>query len=200
MPSRVAAVARSAGLILILASAAACAGSSGGPSPSAPVDTPGLTSAAVASPGDTAEPTDPTDASLGPTTSPPGSPDLSSDSPPDAMLDGLSGPAAQGELGTYTWGDVGSDAPWIVGDPAGTARAGSTLVVDFLQPAEASGWHARWARVTAGQAGDSSVGEDGAEAPMELAAPSEPGAWSLQLTASFGDGHTATWYWQVEVR
>ncbi len=199
MPSRVAAVARSAGLTLLLAAAAACTGNPGGSSPATAVDTPGPTSAAVAAPRAT-EATRPTDAPLRPTTSPSGSPALQSNSPPDAVLDGLAGPAARGDLGTYTWGDVSSDAPWIVGEPAGMARAGSTLAVAFLQPAEPTGWHARWARVTADQAGDRSAGEDGTGEPIELAAPSEPGAWSLQLTASFGDGHTATWYWRVAVR
>ena len=120
--------------------------------------------------------------------------------PPAALLHGeqLAGEPVVGALGTYTWGDQGTDAPWIVLSSGIEARAGTPLRVS-LDPALAPlAWTARWAPVVGGAPGDVAASQEGSGAPA-LAAPDAPGPWSLQLEARFGPGETATWYWRLDV-
>jgi hypothetical protein len=111
----------------------------------------------------------------------------------------VAGTPQPGALGTYTWGDAGTDAPWIVPTDSTVVRAGESLTVD-LEPALAPAtWTARWAPVAGGSAGDVASAAEGTGAPS-FAAPDTAGPWSLQLEAHFGQGHSAAWYWRVEVR
>ena len=167
---------RSIGLFLPLLAAAAC-GSAGPPastSPSAAAVTP------IASPF--ADSPAPTDAA-----------------PPAAMLVGPTGAAAPGDLGTFSWDGLVSDSPWIVAASAGAVRTMDRLAVTLPPDVAAAAWQARWAPVTGGQAGRPIDGGSGGGAPIRVSPPVTPGAWSLQLTARFGVGRSATWYWRVEV-
>jgi hypothetical protein len=120
--------------------------------------------------------------------------------PPMALLAGetLPGEPAVGDLGSYTWGDEGSDAPWIVSDRGALARPGTPVSVTFDRNVEPPAWTVRWAPITAGGVGDVAVSSQGTDA-VTFAVPDRAGAWSLQVEARFGTGHGATWYWRVDV-
>jgi hypothetical protein len=174
------AAARSIGLFLSLLTAAACgiAGPPAATMPGASAHTPANTP--VASPsGD--------------------SPAATDAAPPAATLVGPTGAAAAGVLGTFSWDGLVSDAPWIVAASAGGVRVVDRLEVILPPDAVPAAWQARWAPVAGGQAGTAIDGGSGGGAPIRVSPPAMPGAWSLQLTARFGVGRSATWYWRVEV-
>jgi hypothetical protein len=123
--------------------------------------------------------------------------------PPAALLDGATGaPDAPlpGELGTFTWDGLTSDAPWLVPSTGGTTVPGSTLEVAFGPSLDATGWVAAWAPIDGDVAADATrAGGRGTIGPVRVTAPARPGSWSLQVMASFGDGRNAAWYWRIEV-
>ena len=120
--------------------------------------------------------------------------------PPQALLVGetLPGEPAVGDLGSWTWGETGSDAPWIVSGRGAVARPGTPVGVTFSPIVTPPSWVVRWAPITAGGAGDVASASEGT-GEVEFAVPDAAGAWSLQLDARFGTGHSATWYWRVDV-
>jgi hypothetical protein len=121
--------------------------------------------------------------------------------PPDALLAGAAatgGPAA-GQLGTFTWGDEGSDAPWIVPSAGTVVEAGTAVDIAFEPPVAPESWTARWAPVADGAPGDVAAATDGT-GPASVTTPGDTGTWSLQVEARFGEGHSAVWYWRIEVR
>jgi hypothetical protein len=204
MRSHAAGLIRSAGLFLLLVVAAACTSGApsttsippeptGGPPTSSPVVTPAVTaspSAVTASP--------PVVTASPPATPDPATPDAAAE-PPAARLAGLDRDAVAGDLGTFAWDGLVSDAPWIVGAARGTAAHDAALSVSFQPGGQVTGWRARWAPVTAGEAGQPADGGSGTTGGVIVAAPHAPGAWSLQLTVDFGAGRTASWYWRVKV-
>ena len=121
--------------------------------------------------------------------------------PPMALLVGetLPGEPAVGDLGSYTWGEEGSDAPWIVSDRGAFARPGTPVSVTFDPSVAPPAWTVRWAPITAAGAGDVASASQGTD-EVTFAVPARAGAWSLQLEARFGSGHGATWYWRVDVQ
>ena len=118
--------------------------------------------------------------------------------PPVAALRGLDGADATGQLGSYTWGSGGSDAPWIVGEVLGTAAGGALLDVS-LGDATPAGWTAAWADVSGGMAGSPSGGTSGSS-HVRVTAPARAGDWSLRVTATFGPGYNATYFWHLTIR
>ncbi len=118
--------------------------------------------------------------------------------PPVAVLGGLDGPAASGQLGSYTWGSGGSDAPWIVGEALGTATSGASLDVSLAGATPAS-WTAAWAEVSGGIAGSPSAGASGS-GQVAVTAPAKAGDWTLRVTATFGPGHNATYFWHLAIK
>ncbi len=195
------------GLLVVLA------GCSGGPGaqadPTGAASPPPAASAvgsvvASAAPGGTAPaPDSPSAVPASPSPSSGGFPSPSAvpslpDAPPEATIGGLDGGAsARGALGSYTWGGSGTDAPWIVGRVAGDVRAGSALTVSLAAPAPAS-WTAAWAGVADGVAGAPTDGSTGGGV-VTVTAPPGVGDWSLRVTASFGPGANATYYWRLTV-
>jgi hypothetical protein len=121
--------------------------------------------------------------------------------PPMALLVGetLPGEPAVGDLGSYTWGEEGSDAPWIVSDRGAFARPGTPVSVTFDPSVSPPAWTVRWAPITAAGAGDVASASQGTD-EVTFEVPDRAGAWSLQLEARFGSGHGATWYWRVDVQ
>jgi hypothetical protein len=118
--------------------------------------------------------------------------------PPGADLEGLDGGGtAAGELGSYTWAGGGSDAPWIVASPVGSVGGRAQLRVTF-GTLRAAAWNAGWARVEEGVASDQ-VGGAAGTGDVVLPAPATSGDWSLRVTAEFGAGANATYYWRVTV-
>jgi hypothetical protein len=121
--------------------------------------------------------------------------------PPVAVLTAQppTGAPNEGSLGTYTWGGDGSDAPWIVPPAAVEVDVGTRLDVSLDPSLTPVSWTARWAPVTGDTVGDVASSQEGSAAPS-LRAPDAVGTWSLQLEARFGQGHSAVWYWRIEVR
>ena len=185
-----------AGLAAVLAG---CSGSpSGSPTPASP---PAAPSAGIASREAVPTSRPSTGTTATPSEAPSAPPSVTAslpDAPPGATLHGLAGgQPATGALGSYTWSGSGSDAPWVVGRPVGSARQGSALTTTFAGISPAA-WTAAWARVAAGSAGDP-IGGVAGTGPVAVAAPGAGGDWSLRVTASFGPGANATYYWRLAV-
>lgn len=136
--------------------------------------------------------------SLAPPTSPAPSPSIAGrDAPPDALLAAEGGDPVAGQLGTYTWLDSGSDAPWLPGAPLAVG-AGEPLTVAFAPPGKIATWTARYVPAAAvGPAGSISLGE-GAGTPG-FAAP-EAGSWTVDLAVTFPAGTgSAHYFWRLDV-
>ena len=118
--------------------------------------------------------------------------------PPAATLAVDGGDAVTGQLGTFTWGDGGSDSPWLPGSPI-TVGTGEQLTVTIGDRVGVATWSAR--RVPAGTtdgSGAVGLGTDGP--PIDFGAP-EAGSWSVQVTVDFDRGlGSASYYWLVTVR
>lgn len=172
---------RSTPLLLIVAMVAACM-SSGAPS-----ETPGPTS--------TASPDGATDGP-GPSASTATASDIA-DGPPDARVQAEGGDPVIGQLGTYTWGDGGSDSPWLPG-AAISVGAGEPLSVRFDPPVEVASWRARFVPSSAdGPAGATSLG-DGVGEPS-FAAPFA-GSWTVEVNVTFAaERGAASYFWRLDV-
>jgi hypothetical protein len=103
-----------------------------------------------------------------------------------------------GQLGTFTWGDGGSDSPWLPGS-AVAVGAGERLTVAIGDGVGVATWSAK--RVPAEATGGSgAVGLGTGGPPIAFDAPGL-GSWSVQVTVDFDDGlGSATYYWLVTVR
>jgi hypothetical protein len=159
-----------------------------------------LVLAGCTSPAVSREPSDPvsTPTDSAPTAS--ASPDVSdtpTDGPPEAVLAAEGGDPVTAQLGTYTWGDAGSDSAWLSGAPIAVG-AGEPLSV-AVEPAVAiESWRARSVPSTAdGPDGASLVGEgDGNPA---FAAPGA-GSWTVEVRVVFADGAgDASYFWRLDV-
>jgi hypothetical protein len=117
--------------------------------------------------------------------------------PPAASLAVEGGDPVVGQLGTYTWGETGSDAPWLPGAPI-QAATGEPLAVTLEPDVAVATWEARRVPASAdGPEGSIEVGS-GSGAPA-MAAP-EPGSWTLVVTIEFADrAGTANYFWQLDV-
>ncbi len=117
--------------------------------------------------------------------------------PPVATLAGPGGAPVDGMLGSYTWDDAGSDAPWLV-PPVGQAiRGPGPFAVAFSPDLAAASWTARWAPVVDGVADEPALSSSGGPGRILVPAPGGQGTWSLQLDVSFADGGRAAWYWRL---
>ncbi len=118
--------------------------------------------------------------------------------PPAASLAGLvGGGTAAGSLGSFTWAGGGSDAPWIVGTRAGSVGVGRPLRLTFGGPVQPT-WTAAWAKVVHGTA-ESPVGGAAGVGDGSVTAPAAGGDWTLGVTATFGPGANATYFWRLAV-
>jgi hypothetical protein len=109
------------------------------------------------------------------------------------------GDPVAGQLGSYTWGDGGSDSPWLPGSPI-TVGAGEPLTVVLADDAVVADWSA--VRVAAGTTdGTGAVPlASAAGDPIGFPAP-DAGRWSLQLQVRFPGGpESAAYYWLLDVR
>ncbi len=117
--------------------------------------------------------------------------------PPPASLNVEGGDPVVGQLGSFTWQDGGSDAPWLEGSPIRIA-AGERLALTFGAPVGVAKWTA--SRVTPGNrdgSGAIPVGT-GSGAPVVLDAP-PPGSWSIDVNVRFNDFDEASYFWLVTV-
>jgi hypothetical protein len=119
------------------------------------------------------------------------------DGPPRALLAAEGGDPVSGQLGTYIWGDGGSDSPWLPGAPI-TVGAGEPLSVTFPAPIAAASWRARSVPSEAdGPAGASLLGE-GTGDPA-FGAPGA-GSWTVEVHVVFdGGAGDASYFWRLEV-
>jgi hypothetical protein len=120
------------------------------------------------------------------------------DVPPDALMAAEGGDHVLGQLGTYTWLETGSDAPWLPGAPIAVG-ADEPLSVRFEPDGAIVGWRGRY--VPAGRTdpgGAVSLGE-GTGAPA-FSAPA-PGSWTAEVTVDFGQNvGSASYFWRLDVR
>jgi hypothetical protein len=116
---------------------------------------------------------------------------------PVAALAAEGGDSTDGQLGTYAWGDGGSDSPWLRG--ARIAVGSGELIIVTLRPAtNVTSWLARSAPSTAdGPAGGTVLGK-GTGQPRFMAPG--PGTWTVEVHVVFADGlGNASYFWQLAV-
>jgi hypothetical protein len=119
------------------------------------------------------------------------------DGPPEARLAAEGGEPVAGQLGTFVWGDGGSDSPWLPGAPL-RVGTGERLSLT-LTPATALGhWRARYTRAGAvGPAGAASLGSGAGD--VALTAPAR-GDWTVEIAVDFADAlGSASYFWRLEV-
>ncbi|MEO8438564.1 MAG: hypothetical protein ABI562_08880 [Chloroflexota bacterium] len=118
--------------------------------------------------------------------------------PPPASLAVEGGDPVIGQLGTFMWGDGGSDSPWLPGAPI-VAASGERLGVAVGGGVAVAHWSAR--RVAAGTSdGTGAVALGSGPGPAAFDAP-PIGAWSVAVTLDFADNlGSATYYWAITVR
>jgi hypothetical protein len=131
-----------------------------------------------------------------PTPSVPPTPTADVALPPVARLSAEGGDAVPGQLGTFEWGDGGSDSPWLPGAPI-RVGGGEPLLVAFEGDPAIESWTARRLPVAAVPAGDPDP-LGGGEAVVTFASPAA-GSWSVGVTVRFAGGGTATYYWRLDV-
>ena len=116
--------------------------------------------------------------------------------PPDASLAAEGGDAVVGQLGSFTWGDGGSDSPWLPGAPIAVG-AGEPLSVTLADDTPVGAWTA--VRAPAGSSTGAGAAEAGEGSGLIGFAIGQPGRWTVAVTIGFVGGGSATWYWQLEV-
>jgi hypothetical protein len=133
-----------------------------------------------------------------PSPSPSASPPRPAATPPAASLSAEGGDPVAGQLGSFTWGDGGSDSPWLPGAPIAVG-AREPLAVAFAGGPPVSSWTARRARAGATSPVGAVPAGSGA-GPIAIDAPAS-GSWTLAVSVDFADGlGSATWYWRLDVR
>jgi hypothetical protein len=117
--------------------------------------------------------------------------------PPVAALSAEGGDPTDGQLGTYVWGDGGSDAPWLPGTRVAVG-AGEPLSVSFRPDTTIADWSVRSVPATAdGPAGATLLGQ-GSGRPR-FTAP-EPGTWTVEVHVVFANARwNASYFWQLAV-
>lgn len=173
---------------------AACAA---GPGPVATPVTPGATSGSPAASAEAGAPTPPR---MAPSSTPSPTPRPTEvPGPPAASLVTASGGSAAGELGTFSWDGLMSDAPWIV-PPRGRALKGTGPFAVQLVPAlPVTSWTAAWAGISGGTAGTPRAAGEGSDARILVEPPPLPGDWSLHVKVTFGPGRSTSYFWRVTV-
>jgi len=164
-------------VVLVVAAIAACTGTAAPPTPgSSPMPPP--PSPAIGTDAPSSEP--------------------SAEGPPAAGMAAEGGDPVTGQLGTYVWGDAGSDSPWLPGAPIAVG-VGEPLTVTFDPAIPVSTWRARMVpAAAAGPDGASSLGL-GAGDPRFGAA--EPGSWTVEVHVAFVAGRgDASYFWRLDVR
>ena len=130
-------------------------------------------------------------------TPPAGTPALPFDRPPDASLVAEGGEPVVGQLGTYLWGDGGSDSPWLPGAPM-RVGGGEPLSVTLRPAAGLARWVVRAVPAAA----------DGPAGAIRLATGSGPprfvppgaGSWTIELAVEFAGGRgSASYFWRLDV-
>jgi hypothetical protein len=122
---------------------------------------------------------------------------LALEMPPQAALAAEGGDPVVGQLGTYTWGDAGSDSPWLPGEPI-TVGAGEPLLVALDPSLEPTTWTALLAPPDAAGPDEAESFRDGSGLPAFSAPPAGRYTLALEITVE-GQG-TAHYAWLLDVR
>lgn len=118
--------------------------------------------------------------------------------PPAASIAVDGGDPVVGQLGTFTWDNSGSDAPWLNGSPIHVGT-GEQLTLTLATPVGIGAWSV--SRVPPGNRdGIGAVGMDhGSGEPVTFEAPPD-GSWSVEVSARFaGERGTASYFWMIQV-
>ena len=127
--------------------------------------------------------------------SPSGAPGLSE--PPAAALAVEGGDPVVGELGSFTWNNGGSDAPWVPGTPLRMA-IGEQLTLSLAADVPIEHWTVRRTPASSVGTGVTGMGE-GSSDPVTVPAPPR-GSWSVAIEVWFaGNLGSAAYYWLVTV-
>jgi hypothetical protein len=147
--------------------------------------------------GATPEPTPTTAASASPES--PSPPDPTPTPPPDGRLSVEGGDPVVGELGSWSWLNAGSDAPWLPGNPIHVG-AGEQLTFRMAKPVGIANWQVRRVPPSSVPGDDGVVGmAEGSAGPIAFAAPPR-GKWSVAVDVLFADNRGgAVYYWAVTV-
>lgn len=166
--------------------------SSGSPEPS-----PSEKASPSPSDGATPEPTPTTPATASPES--PTSPDPTLTPPPDGRLSVEGGDPITGELGSWSWLNAGSDAPWLPGNPIHVG-AGEQLTFRMAKPVRIATWQVNRVPPSSVPGDDGVVGmAEGTDGPITFAVPPK-GKWSVAVNLSFADNQGgAVYYWAVTV-
>lgn len=118
--------------------------------------------------------------------------------PPPASIAVEGGDPVVGQLGTFTWENGGSGAPWLDGSPI-RAGSGERFAMSLADPLEIAEWSVN--RVMPGNR--DGIGamamDDGFGWPLLFDAPPS-GAWSVQVKIRFAnDRGDALYYWMIDV-
>jgi hypothetical protein len=176
---------------------AACTGAPGAPATS-PVGTGALPASLTAPPPTAPPPAVSAQPAAAATGSPPAAaaPTRVPSAPPTALLGAAGSELVAGELGSYTWQQAGSDAPWIIVPARNAARMPSPYRIELEPGPEPLRWIVAWAPIERGLAGAIAGHAQGSGA-IRFPGPDGRGAWSLRLEADFGSLGRATWYWRL---
>jgi hypothetical protein len=178
---------------------AACTTGSATPSPSATAPGASAPATAAAPPGPV---TPPPPTPSGSPSSPPAAqtPDPEVEvpaTPPRALLVDADAGSTVGALGSYTWGDGGSDSPWIV-VRAGRAAAGAgPWALSFAPDVPVDAWTAAWASIRNGRPGQIAGYEQGTTGQVAFIGPTGPGPWTLKVEVRFAGGGSAVYFWRL---
>jgi hypothetical protein len=120
--------------------------------------------------------------------------------PPTAVLAAEGGDPVDGQLGSYIWGDGGSDGPWLHGAPV-TVGAREPLTVTLRPDQPIASWTARYVVATAdGPDGATPLGQGQGGGQPRFAAPSS-GSWTVEVHVVFADAAgNASYFWQLTAR
>jgi hypothetical protein len=119
-------------------------------------------------------------------------------SPPRALLVDADDVPVPGALGSYTWGDGGSDSPWIVVRASRAAAGAGPWMLSFGPEIPVGSWTAAWAAIRKDRPGQVEGYEQGATGPVAFAGPTGPGPWTLKIEVAFVGGGSAVYYWRLE--
>jgi hypothetical protein len=118
--------------------------------------------------------------------------------PPAAALSVEGGEPVAGVLGTFTWQDSGTDAPWLDGNPIQVA-SNEFLTLTMAEPIAIASWHVS-RQPPGSRDGMGAVGiADGIGEPVTFPAP-PPGPWSVMVDIRFAENSgSGNYFWLVQV-
>jgi hypothetical protein len=118
--------------------------------------------------------------------------------PPKATLVGAAGTLVAGTLGSYTWGDAGSDSPWIIVRAGRAAGGPGPWTLSFDPALPIGSWTAAWAGIRDGRPGPVEGYAQGTADTPSFAGPSGPEPRTLKVEVTFAVGGSAVYYWRLE--